>query len=94
MKIETIQQANSLLQDIKKLTATLEDVKTLCARSSRGYLITIEVSYRGGYTGCLDYKLSRETREAIRAKKQEFYDLIISDLAQQIERLNAELEVL
>lgn len=84
MKVETINEANSILRDLYGLEALIdrkEDIK-------------IEVRHNRCYLDSLEDRLSPETLEAIEKKKGEIYNLVVSDLTQQRDVLNAKLEAL
>lgn len=84
MKVETINEANSILHDLYSLEGLLdhrEDIK-------------IDVRHTRCFINSLEDKLSPETLEAIETKKGEIYNLVVSDLTQQRDTLNAKLEAL
>lgn len=84
MKVETLNEANSILRDLYGLKALLdrpEDIK-------------IEVRHNCCYVDSLEDRLSPETLEAIEKKKGEIYNLVVADLTQQRDALNAKLEAL
>lgn len=84
MKVETINEANSILRDIYSLEGLL----------GRPEDIQIDVRHNRCYVDSLEDRLSPETLEAIEKKKGEIYNLVVSDLTQQRDKLNAKLEAL
>lgn len=84
MKVETINKANLILHNLYSLEVLLdrrEDIK-------------IDVRHNSCYVDSLEDRLSPETLEAIETKKGEIYNLVVSDLTQQRDALNAKLEAL
>ncbi len=84
MKVETINEANSILRDLYGLERLLdcpEDIK-------------VDVRHNRCYVDSLENRLSPETLEAIEKKKGEIHYLVVSDLTQQRDKLNAKLEAL
>ncbi len=84
MKVETINEANSILRDIYGLEALIE----------RKEDIKIEVRHNRCYVDSLEDRLSPETLEAIEKKKGEIYNLVVADLTGQADALHSKLEAL
>lgn len=84
MKVETLNEANSILRELYGLEALLdhpEDIK-------------VDVRHNRCHVDALEDRLSPETLEAIEKKKGEIHNLVVYDLTQHREALNAKLEAL
>lgn len=84
MKIETLYEANLIYNELRE--------KNLC--SPPRDKISIDIDHIDCCRDALRLMLSPETLEAIETKKDEIRDLIISDLTNQCEAMEAKLEAL